>query len=131
MNDEKMRALSPAIRKAQDKLEQADRELHATIFEEIGKCPHPNVGEALYSSSSFSTSPPFRVCLDCGLAEDGWGAGYRILTARLVYNLTRDQAFDIRTCHISSDDKDKVFYRDRSMTLTQLLKSKLGIKNDD
>lgn len=35
------------------------------------KCKHTDVVE-----TSLGTHPPFRVCRECGYAEQGWGCGY-------------------------------------------------------
>lgn len=44
------------------------------------KCKHPkrNVVETRFEETSYPcvASPPFRVCRECGYAEEGWGCGY-------------------------------------------------------
>lgn len=67
------------------------------------ECTHPADGiyEAPYVKAGWlSAQPPYRVCLRCGWAEEGWGCGWQLLrTADESYErpprfrLTRDQAF--------------------------------------
>lgn len=47
----------------------------------IEMCPHERVVEENYvpSALSFNHTPPRRVCLDCQIWEEGWGAGYHVL----------------------------------------------------
>jgi hypothetical protein len=40
-------------------------------------CAHAHTLEARTGSAAFER--PFRVCVDCGLAEEGWSCGYQIL----------------------------------------------------
>lgn len=48
----------------------------------MAKCPHhvDSLREGRFveqSSSGFGrATPPMRVCIDCGYAEEGWGCGY-------------------------------------------------------
>ena len=63
------------------------------------KCPHPfeAVREGSYSAS-YSTTPPMRVCTDCGYAEEGWGCGYWKLDVdwtlhNAIPKLEREEAF--------------------------------------
>lgn len=50
-------------------------------------CPHERIVEAPFQPEGQSdcTVPPFRVCTDCGFAEEGWSCGYQIL-GRRQYN---------------------------------------------
>lgn len=44
-------------------------------------CKHEHQAECEYQPGYFLSSlGPMRVCLDCGLSEDGWGPGYKVLT---------------------------------------------------
>lgn len=42
-------------------------------------CVHEHLLEAPHYDGIVFNRPPFRVCTDCGLAEEGWGCGYQIL----------------------------------------------------
>lgn len=68
----------------------------------MDKCPHhyDSLREGTFvSSGGFgSATPPLRVCIDCGYAEEGWGCGYWKLSTSWELNdaipkLTRDEAF--------------------------------------
>lgn len=45
-------------------------------------CKHPQIVEGEYEPSNPVSNgfAPFRVCRECGYAEEGWGAGYSFLT---------------------------------------------------
>jgi hypothetical protein len=64
------------------------------------ECPHPleQIREAPHLTDPLGMNfhrAPFRVCLDCGLAEEGWGCGYHGLAPRnhTVPEVTREQGF--------------------------------------
>jgi hypothetical protein len=61
-----------------------EKSLPSLIWECAILCPHPSekIIELPYEKSSgyFNASPPVRICKDCGLAEEGWGSGYEILS---------------------------------------------------
>ena len=46
-------------------------------------CPHKLQIEAPYGQLLDHGRPPFRVCEDCGFAEEGWSCGYQILGGRV------------------------------------------------
>lgn len=56
-------------------------------------CRHPRAAilEGRYASGSFAF-PPFRVCTECGYAEEGWGCGYWKLGKSNVPEVSRDEA---------------------------------------
>jgi len=46
------------------------------------QCEHSRVIETDYVAQTFLPSlKPRRLCLDCGIEEEGWGAGYHVLIA--------------------------------------------------
>ena len=48
-----------------------------TLIQIILQCPHKHILEAPYEKNTYIASyPPFRVCQDCGYAEEGWGCGF-------------------------------------------------------
>lgn len=61
-------------------------------------CPHPisSIREAPHERFSWGgCSRPFRVCIECGLAEEGWGIGYQRLGQGVysgVASLSREDA---------------------------------------
>ena len=42
-------------------------------------CKHEVVIETPYQGGEMMTLPPRRLCVVCGLEEDGWGSGYKAL----------------------------------------------------
>ena len=67
-----------------ENIEKMKRERDLTISEHQENCPHDpvNLREAPSDNLRYSSDrPPFRVCISCGRAEDGWGSGYYKLKA--------------------------------------------------
>jgi hypothetical protein len=71
-------------------------------------CKHKHVAECSYVSSTHysDAEPPVRMCLDCGLAEDGWSCGYVVLknADETVGRIERERVWAerstyIRDCH--------------------------------
>lgn len=67
------------------------------ISEMQSQCPHPleQIREAEYVRSTgwSDAQAPFRVCVDCGLAEEGWGRGYESLAPNVhsdIPSITRE-----------------------------------------
>lgn len=44
----------------------------------------------------------WRVCLDCGLTDEGWGCGYQVLTPAREHigRISRDKLLNIRTASL-------------------------------
>jgi hypothetical protein len=121
----KLRLANEGLRFAQDQVTEAEKHLVTATAIAIEQCSHSTIGEVPYKDNRWLASlPPFRVCMSCGLTEDGWGCGYLVLTAKLAYNLTRDQGYDIRTVIIEDDDKGPLLRKET--TLQQLVKKKLN-----
>jgi hypothetical protein len=61
----------------------------ASLLSLIETCPHADVLEGEYRPSDYGlSSPPFRVCTTCGLAEEGWGCGYTLLASNATRSVT-------------------------------------------
>jgi hypothetical protein len=44
------------------------------------RCRHLHLAEEAYRPSDFGKStPPYRICMDCGAIEEGWHCGYQVL----------------------------------------------------
>lgn len=65
-----------------------------SVLLEVDSTPHPYGG----------IDPPMRVCENCGLAETGWGIGWRILRGP-AKPATRDEFYAARTAHVFEADK--------------------------
>jgi hypothetical protein len=79
----------------------AQKDLERTIESVQATCEHNNVAECEYKSSEFFNAlPPMRVCLDCGLSEEGWGCGFRILREKIAglqpRRISREDLYSIR-----------------------------------
>lgn len=123
---EKLRLSNTAISAARDAVQNAKENLRGVTYVVTSVCTHSTVGEAPYHSTDYATFPPVRVCMHCGLVEQGWGCGYVVLENDLVLNLTRDQVYDLRTVQIEQEDKGPLLRKE--ITLNQMLAEKLGIK---
>lgn len=55
------------------------------------ECRHESVIERPYYTSGFDhTHPPRRICVICTLEEEGWGSGFRILTAQPIRTINEE-----------------------------------------
>lgn len=70
-------------RTAERRLAAAEAELEAARVEMQLTCSHRRVAEYDYRPDPYghNHTPPYRVCVDCGFAEYGWGCGWQILRA--------------------------------------------------
>lgn len=81
-----------AIQKEKDALRE---QLHK-------ECDHPIILECPYSleSAYVNASPDHRVCLICGIDDEGWGRGsgllYRNVEGREVRAVTRDEIWKFK-----------------------------------
>lgn len=96
--------MKKVVKKKESVIEEIDKEIEALqkkkkafIIKSVAKCKHPvsSVVEGEYKEFHYLNScPPFRVCKDCGYAEEGWGCGYNKLDYYkvLVPTVQRDYA---------------------------------------
>lgn len=92
-NKEILKRLS-SVQKAEDKLDEVVNKVQAS-------CPHNNIAECDYQPSEFfSANPPIRICLECGLSEEGWGCGYSVLVEKQnglsLRQISRDTLYSMR-----------------------------------
>lgn len=124
---DKLRVSNTILRAAEDAVKRAQDDLVRDRYVVTAVCTHETVGEAPYKHSEhLANLPPLRVCLVCGLVEEGWSCGYLVLKNELVYSLTRDQAYDLRSVTIEQKDKGPLLRKE--VTLKQLIAQKLGIE---
>lgn len=63
-----------------ERVKQSEKELELCVLSIQTDCKHKDIAECDYSCADYrDTSPPIRICLDCGITEEGWGCGYRTL----------------------------------------------------
>jgi len=84
---------------------EAKKELNSVVLEVQTNCQHMNVGECDYLHSDYGSSfPPLRLCLDCGVTEEGWGIGYVVLVPKRVYKVSRDEIYQERIGKFYDDE---------------------------
>lgn len=88
--------LDERILEAEKRLEEAKQHRKMSIKDAQFDCGHEQVGECDYESGSAMRNPreSMRVCLKCGLSEEGRFP--KVLINKLVYKLTRDQVYSFR-----------------------------------
>jgi hypothetical protein len=124
---DKLRVTNSAIRASEDAVKQAQDDLTRTRYAVTTICSHATVGEAPHQQNAHVRNfPPLRVCMTCGLVEEGWSCGYLVLDNELAYSLTRDQVYDIRSVTVEQEDKGPLLRKE--VTLKQLIAQKLGIE---
>lgn len=83
------------------KLKEAQNNLQEVINEVQSECSHDNIAECDYKPSEFfNAQPPMRVCLDCGMSEEGWGCGFKVLREKVAgltpRKISREDLYSIR-----------------------------------
>lgn len=105
------------------KVRAAMLECVATITNFQKACKHDEIAECEYEPMEFvSSMPPCRVCLNCGLSEDGWGCGYLVLKApdEKVGRIDRERLYQLREgLHITDDYKTLLLRKET--TLAELI----------
>lgn len=96
-----MKLTNEDINSSIDNLKAAQSELSAVISYVQNKCNHTNIAECDYQPSEFFNAlAPMRVCLDCGLSEEGWGCGFQVLREKVAgltpRKISRDDLYAIR-----------------------------------
>lgn len=82
-----------AINEKLKALRRAQADLKQVVKAAQIKCDHSDIAQAEHASGHV----PVRICLSCGLTEDGWGCGYRVLRH------PSDSGYEIGVPPISSD----------------------------
>ena len=75
------------------------------IDDTIAACPHDlrDIAEAPYRSGVLFSDRPERVCLQCGLSEEGWGCGHKLLAPGVYSGLAaidRDRLRKVSTKYV-------------------------------
>lgn len=113
---------------AKRKLDRAEKLFQNTLATIQLSCGHHHVAECSYNPSDYfsnSSSPPERVCLDCGIAEEGWGT-YYILNQPddRVYHISRDEFYKIRIGAWIQDEEKTLLLR-KEKTRNQIIKENI------
>lgn len=74
-------SISKKINEFNQKITRLQQQRKDFIKSVQSECAHPVelVREAHFVEGIIIDRRPFRVCIDCGYAEEGWGCGYRKL----------------------------------------------------
>lgn len=82
------------------RVKQAQRELELCVLSVQTECNHKDIAECGYSYSDYrDTFSPIRICLDCGITEEGWGCGYKTLIQRDGFSprvISREDLYKLR-----------------------------------
>ena len=83
------------------RLKEAQTELEDVVNSVQSDCPHVSVAECDYKPSEyFNAQPPMRVCLDCGMSEEGWGCGFKVLREKVIgltpRKISREDLYSVR-----------------------------------
>ena len=107
ISDKDMKHLDSRLIVATNRLEGAKREYDRVCREVVLSCTHPKIAECR------EISPPWRVCRVCGLTEEGWGCGYKVLAGDSdeITSIHRYRMLNIRTVSL--------FQRDQGETLVE------------
>lgn len=60
------------VKELRQQISDLKNELRNEIIKKQLRCKHLRLAE-------LSGSPPYRICLNCGMTEEGWGPGYQVL----------------------------------------------------
>lgn len=121
-----MKLTNLTIVAARAEVENAEKNLTIVTYKVVSRCKHRDIAECDYMSGDWSSLPPARVCLKCGVAEEGWGSRYRVLeTENLLKRIDRSTLYQLRTVWFTDDDKGPLIRKE--VTVNELLKTKLGI----
>lgn len=79
-----MKLFNEKINKYADRVKLAQHDLDTIISSVQAECKHDHVAECDYQPSEFFNAlPPMRVCLECGISEEGWGCGFKVLKEKI------------------------------------------------
>ena len=98
--------MTPSIENAKAAVQKARKQYHQVVAAQQRRCKHRHVAEAPYQHSDYGSSfPPMRICLSCGMVEDGWCCGYLVLKNDAA-RVSREELYQLRTgLHITADHK--------------------------
>jgi hypothetical protein len=122
-----MRLTSKTIVAAQDKVKSTKIKEEQVTLKVVLDCKHKDLAECEYQPSDWGPAyAPLRMCLNCGLAEVGWGCGYKVLTTdSLIKKIDRDMVYRLRTYTINDDHKSLLIRKEK--TLAEIIQEELGL----
>jgi hypothetical protein len=88
--------MTPSIERAVIELKAATKKLKQTVATCQKRCKHAHIAECEYiPSKGYGAFAPIRICLSCGMTEDGWGCGYLVLRGN-AEKIERDKLYELR-----------------------------------
>jgi hypothetical protein len=116
------------LTKMREKIAKKQQELAAAVADEQCVCKHEHVAEADYVSSPYGRGmPPMRVCLDCGLSEDGWS--FYVLTAKPT-RMDRSEVYRNRLGFMLHGHHQGPLLR-KEVTVAQLVRGEVNVEMGD
>lgn len=90
----------PSIEQALTEYREAKENLKDIVRSAQRRCKHKQLAECDYLRFEIGGGalPPIRICLSCGMTEEGWGSGYLVLGRGKisVQPIPRDQLYSLR-----------------------------------
>ncbi len=115
-----MKLTATQINDALERVDEAERVLRREVAAAQSTCRHNTIAEAGYTESC----PPMRICLHCGMTEDGWGSGYHVLLNKQeplgVPGISRTLLYQLRQ-GVCINDIDKGPLIRRETTVQQMV----------
>ena len=113
MSQEKVREILREVWDLEGIILKAQADLKGRVKRMQELCTHPRefLVDAKYESGEFSTQRPFRVCRECGYAEEGWGSGYWKLHPNLrdeIPELSRQIAYKLVRTFVDQEEQWKI-----------------------
>lgn len=104
---------STDIRAGRFDVEEAENHLLKMVKYVQRRCKHPKIGEAPYQHSEYGASyPEVRVCLHCGMTEDGWGPGFQVLKEDHPIQVSRDEVNQLAIgLRVTDDHKTRLLQK--------------------
>ena len=95
-------------------IKELEKEREELIKETCKNCKHPAeaVRERPYTKFWDNSSPPWLICTECGLTEEGWYCGYNILKHAQYENpkkISHDDWHKMATLVIDNKGKKTIF----------------------
>lgn len=125
--------MTPKLERLKADRDMAQEDFITELANVQAKCKHPQIGEVDYQPSDYgSASPPKRICMKCGLAEEGWGPGYKVLDAEddEVFHISDSKFWKIKPYEgawIRDDDKGPLIRGEK--TVRQIIKEQVIKEN--
>ena len=89
--------MNRSILKAKDRATAQQIRYVKTVARVQAKCKHEHLAECEYKPLNYlDPLPPMRICLDCGMTEEGWGVGYVVLKEDAPVAILREDLYRLR-----------------------------------